>query len=275
MECLSKQVIAGLITTCAIAFAGGCGQLPKSDAAMRETPLKPPTAAAEASITAAIASPDRSVDDRDQDGFRHPDAVLRFIGARPGLHVIDVFSAGGYFTELLATIAGPRGAVVAYNNAAYAGYAQKAIAKRYESHRLPNVQQLTVEVEQLALAPRQLDAALFVNSYHDLYWRPKEGGWPATDPAALLRSVFAALKSGGVVVVEDHVANPNADATQTVNALHRIDPDVIKRDFTAAGFVFDAQSDVLREPGDDHTKPVFDKSIEHHTDRILYRFRKP
>ena len=48
--------------------------------------------------------------------------------------------------------------------------------------------------------------------------------WVATDPAALLRSVFAAVKPGGVVVIEDHVANANNDVTQTVNDLHRIDP---------------------------------------------------
>jgi predicted methyltransferase len=275
MECFAKRVIASLTAACVIALAGGCAELPKSENVASETAPGPTTVAAKASISMAISKSDRSQDDRDQDEYRHPDAVLQFIGARPGMQVIDVFSAGGYFTELLAAVAGPRGTVIAYNNPAYATYAKKAIAERYESNRLANVQQLTVEVEQLALAPRQLDAALFVNSYHDLYWRPQDGGWPATDPAVLLRSVFAALKSGGVVVVEDHVANPNADATQTVNALHRIDPDVVKRDFMAAGFVFDAQSTVLRNADDDHTKPVFDKSIEHHTDRILYRFRKP
>lgn len=265
MQCIANRVVASLIVVAAIALAGGCAR-----------PSKTLTApAAEAGIAAAIGSSDRSSGDRDQDEFRHPNDVLQLIGARPGVHAIDVFSGGGYFTELLARVAGPQGSIVAYNNAAYAREVQAETARRYADKRLPNVQQVTVEVEQLALPPRQLDAALFVNSYHDLYWRSTEGGWSPTDPAVLLRSVFTALKSGGVVVVEDHIANPNTDTTQTVNALHRIDPEIVKRDFIAAGFVFDTQSDVLRNAADDHTTAIFDKSIEHHTDRLLFRFRKP
>jgi predicted methyltransferase len=43
----------------------------------------------------------------------------------------------------------------------------------------------------------------------------------------------------------------------------------------AAGFVFDGESDVLRNPADPHTIKVFDKSIRGHTDQFVYRFRKP
>ena len=43
---------------------------------------------------------------------------------------------------------------------------------------------------------------------------------------------------------------------------HRIDPDPVKADMNAAGFVFDqAESKVFASAADDHTKLVFDPSI--------------
>jgi predicted methyltransferase len=113
---------------------------------------------------------------------------------------------------------------------------------------------------------------LFMQSYHDLYWRPKKD-WPATDPSKALAQLVPALKPGAVVVVVDHVANAG-DPTQTVTAMHRIDPAIIKRDFEAAGLTFDGESPLFANPADDHTKEVFDKSIRHKTDQVMYKFRK-
>ena len=64
-------------------------------------------------------------------------------------------------------------------------------------------------------------------------------------------------------------------ARAVVEKLHRIDPATIKADFRRAGFVLEAESDLLRNPADDHTKLVFDPTIRGKTDRVVYRFRKP
>jgi predicted methyltransferase len=226
-------------------------------------------------IADAIASAERLPPDREQDERRKPDAILAFLAVGPGMHVIDVFSAGGYYSELLARVVGAKGEVIAYNNPPYAKFAEKGIAARYAGNRLPNVRQVTGTIEDLDLAPGSLDAAIFVMSYHDLYWRPADGSWPPTDPALLLRKLKAALKPGGIVVVQDHVANPGGDPAQVVDALHRIDPALVKRDFEQAGFVPDGQSDVLAHPADDHSKLVFDESIRGKTDQFVFRFRKP
>lgn len=233
------------------------------------------TAASQEAIIDAIASPDRPQADREQDPRRKPEAILGFLAVGPGMHVIDVLAAGGYYSELLARVVGEKGEVIAYNNPPYAKFAEKGIATRYAGDRLPNVRQVTSTIEDLQLAPASLDAALFVMSYHDLYWRPADGSWPATDPAMLLRRLAAALKPGAVVVVQDHVANPGGEPAQIVDALHRIDPALVKRDFEQAGFVFDGQSEVLAHPGDDHSKLVFDESIRGRTDQFVLRFRKP
>jgi predicted methyltransferase len=49
----------------------------------------------------------------------------------------------------------------------------------------------------------------------------------------------------------------------------------VKADVLAAGFKLDAQSSILANKADDHTKNVFDPSIRGHTDQFLFRFKKP
>jgi predicted methyltransferase len=236
-----------------------------------------PAAASEdtAAIAAAIASPDRLPDDREQDERRKPAELLEFAGIAPGMDVMDAFSGSGYYTELLSRIVGAKGEVIAYNNGAYAKFAAKGIAVRYANDRLPNVRQVTEEVDKLSLPAASLDAVLFVMSYHDLHWRPADGSWPPTDPMQMLAVLRSALRPGGVVVVQDHVASAGADPTDSVDVMHRIDPAVVRRDFEAAGFVFDGESPMLAHPDDDHTKLVFDPSIRGKTDQFVYRFRKP
>ena len=225
-------------------------------------------------IAAAIGSSERPADDRSQDATRQPAVVLAFAGVQPGWHVIDVFSAAGYYTDLLSRIVGPEGEVIAYNNPPYAAFAAKGITERYAGNRLPNVRQITAEVDELVLEPESLDGAIFIMSYHDMYWRPADGAWNRTDGKLMLSKLHAALKDGGVVVVEDHVAEPGGDPGEVVERLHRIDPAVVRRDFEAAGFAFDGESKALAQPGDDHKKLVFDPAIRGRTDQFLYRFRK-
>jgi len=229
---------------------------------------------ASGAIEAALASPDRPKADLEQDATRKPREILAFLGVAPGMRVLDAFSAGGYYTELLARVVGVKGQVVAYNNPPYAKFAAKGIAERYAGDRLSNVRQVTAEVGDLDLPPASLDAVLFVMSYHDLYWKPADGSWAGTDPALLLEKLHAALKPGGVIVVQDHVANAGGDTAQVVDELHRIDPAIVKQDFARAGFEFDGESSVLAHPDDDHQKLVFDPAIRGRTDQVVFRFRK-
>jgi predicted methyltransferase len=248
---------------------------PPQDAAAAATAQQPAAAAADsAAIDTALANPNRLASDKEEDGWRKPAAVLGYLELRPGMHVIDYFAGGGYYSELISYVVGPQGQVVAYNNASYLKYAADQPAQRYGNNRLTNVVQLTTPPEDLPLDPASLDAALFVLAYHDLHWKSKDGSWPTTDPAKALAKLSPALKRGAVVVVVDHVATAGSDPDVSVDALHRIDPAVIKREFEAAGLMFDGESAEFHNPADDHTKPVFDDALRHKTDRVMYRFRK-
>jgi len=228
-----------------------------------------------AAITAAIASPERSADDRERDGWAKPDAVLTFLDARPDMHVIDYLAGDGYYSELLARIVGPKGEVIVYNNGGYAGFVGQELVKRFGGRRLPNTLQKVAEISALKLPEKSLDAALFVMSYHDIYYTPRGASAPMGDASQAVRALFDALKPGGIVVVQDHVASAGSDPLQSVQKLHRIDPAAVKQTFEQAGFALDAESDVFKNASDDHSKLVFDPSIRHKTDEFLLRFRKP
>jgi len=49
----------------------------------------------------------------------------------------------------------------------------------------------------------------------------------------------------------------------------------VKTDVLSAGFKLDAESSILANKDDDHTKNVFDPSVRGHTDQFLFRFKKP
>ena len=107
------------------------------------------------------------------------------------------------------------------------------------------------------------------DNYHDVY-----GFFGAQQAAAMDAAVFRALKPGGLFVVIDHTALPGASATAPTT-LHRIDPETVKAQVLAAGFVLDATTDVLHNPTDPHTAKVFAPEIKGHTDQFAFRFRKP
>lgn len=264
---------ASALSFCLLILA--CGRSEQNTTTPATTPAQSRAVDQEAAISSALSASDRFTGDSDQDEWRSPRIVLQFFGVEPGMHVLDYFAGDGYFSELLARAVGPSGSVIVYNNAGYAEFAGEKLTKRFADNRLPNAKVVTTSTADLKLEPNSLDGVLFYWAYHDLYWTPKNEKEPLGDPAKVTAMLFNAVKPGGEVVVIDHIANSGGDTAEVVGALHRIDPQTIKSDFTKAGFVFDSESDALKHAGDDHTKPVFDPSVQHKTDQLMFKFRKP
>lgn len=223
-------------------------------------------------IDQAVAAADRSAEDRARDQTDRPAEVLAFFGVRPGMRVVDLMAAGGYYSELLARIVGPEGEVVTQNNRPYIAYAGAEAERRFAGGRLPNVRRLDSELEQLGLEQNAYDMALLVMTYHDIYWVSDD--WPPVERDRFFQQIYECLRPGGVVAVIDHAAQAGTGAA-AVSELHRIDEEFARRDFESAGFVFDGASDLLRNPDDDRTRVVFDVAIRHWTDRFIFRFLKP
>ncbi|MDH4108536.1 MAG: methyltransferase domain-containing protein [Gammaproteobacteria bacterium] len=224
--------------------------------------------------TAAVADPARSDTDRERDAGRKPAEVLAFFRIGPGMQVFDLYSGGGYYAELLSYVVGPTGSVTAHNNQPYLGFAADEIATRYSGDRLPNVAQLLAENNELTLEAGRYDAVTMILAYHDVYYADPENGWEQVDGPRLLAEIHKALKPGGLVGVVDHYA-PLGSPSATGNTTHRIDLDLLVRDFSAAGFVLEDTSDLLRNLDDDRSILVFDPAVRGKTDRFVLRFRKP
>ena len=187
---------------------------------------------------------------------------------------LDLNAATGWYTEILARTVGPSGRVIAHNHpGARTTLPAEALEARYASNRLPNVEQLFVRHSDLRLPPRSVDVVLMSLVYHDTYWHRDGVDWGPIDRPLLLESLRGALKPGGIVGVVDHSAAAGSDPFESVQALHRIDPAVVHRDFVAAGFEPDAESHVLRNRGDDMRLSVFDAAVVGRTDRFVLRFR--
>lgn len=221
-------------------------------------------------LAAAVADKGRDAD-RDADARRHPGELLAFSGVKPGDKVVDLIPGSGYFTKIFAKAVGPKGHVYMVWPNEYAKEAQPDPVKNAELAKAgyPNTSVILQPGVAFA-APEPVDLVFTVQNYHD--YPDKFMG--KIDPMVFNRAVFKALKPGGTFVVVDHVAEAGSGMRDT-DTLHRIDPAIVKKQVTAAGFVFEGESKVLRNPADDHKKVVFDKAIRGHTDQFAYKFKKP
>ncbi|MBB6186855.1 class I SAM-dependent methyltransferase [Rhodanobacter sp. MP7CTX1] len=223
-------------------------------------------------ITAAVADAGRPPEDKAQDANRKPAEVLAFAGIKPGDKVVDLMPGSGYYTRIFSKIVGPKGVVYALQPAEMDKVAPKRLQslKTFAGKRgYANVVILVQPVAAIAI-PERVDMVWTSQNYHDLHD-------PFMDPANMARidkSIFDALKPGGIFLVLDHAATPGSGISDT-NTLHRIDPAAAKMEVTAAGFELVGDSDILRNPDDNHSLPIFDKSIKGKTDKFIEKFRKP
>jgi len=222
----------------------------------------------------AAANEGRTEADRARDAGRKPAEVLEFFGIQPGMTVLDMYSGGGYYTEMLSHIVGPEGSVIAHTNQAYAGFVGEEATNRYANNRLGNVEILMAENNELALPNASFDAIMMVLAYHDIYYVDPDNGWPEIDGPRFVETLYNGLRPGGILAVVDHSAAPGSPS-ETGNTLHRIDPDIVTAELEAAGFVLEAKSDVLRNMDDDHSVNMGAPEVRGKTDRFVFRFRKP
>jgi predicted methyltransferase len=226
-------------------------------------------------LAAALGDTARPAEDRTRDATSKPAQVLAFLGVAPGMTVLDMNAATGWYTEILARAVGPTGRVIAHNHPGARLLPAASFEARYGGNRLPNVEQVFVRHDDLRLPVGSVDVVLLSLVYHDTYWHHDEVEWGPIDRHALLESLLEGLKPGGVVGVVDHCAAAGAEPFESAMALHRIDPAAVRRDFAAAGFEPAGESDVLRSTTDDYSLSVFDDAVVGRTDRFVLRFRKP
>jgi predicted methyltransferase len=216
-------------------------------------------------MRAALAAPDRPAESKARDAARKPIESVQFFGIETGDTVIDMIAAGGWFTEVLSAAVGPGGKVYSQNPP----FLVQQDAETALHRRLGNVE--AVHASLAEASAENVDAIVTAQNLHDIYngYADQPGGEAAT--VDFLKSLHAALKPGGVLGVIDHVGV----AGQDNKTLHRMLPQQARDALTKAGFTIEAESNMLANSADDHTKGVFDPAVRGTTDQFMLRARKP
>ena len=225
-----------------------------------------------AALRQQLQSTERAIADRMRDEARRPVEVLEFLGLEPGMSVLDVYAADGYFTLPLAWAVGAEGHVYAQNPTSAAQRSDDPVSPqpetlpgKLERHALEHVTLLYQPITRTGLAAESIDFVLVSQILHDYYNRS-----PAR-AQAMLHELYRVLRPGGVIGVIDHSGAAGNDNAR----LHRMEQTQAIDALQAAGFAVEAESDLLANPADNPRRSTFDPALHRRTDQFLLRARKP
>jgi predicted methyltransferase len=215
----------------------------------------------DAALRAAVDGPQRSDAFRARDGARHPYETLRFFGIAPQLSVVEIAPGGGWYTEILAPYLRERGRFYAAHDAADDPKAERRKARAAFDAKLKQKPDVYGRVMMVSLpdsrhgfnglnVPGGADMVLTFRNIHN--WI--EGGYLDE----MLRAFAGALKTGGVLGVEEHRAPPGTPIDRVIQTGYVPEQLVIDR-AEAAGFKLVARSEVNANPRDtkDHANGVW------------------
>ena len=197
-----------------------------------------------APIAAAVAAPTRTATNVARDRYRHPAETLAFFGVKPTDTVVEVWPAGGWYTEILAPLTAragayyaaapwPKGlegvrALQAKNAALYGGIRLAALPAAQGAPSVP---------------AGSADVVLTFRNVHN--WR-----FGGRDQAkAMFADMFRMLKPGGTLGVVEHRLPEGREAAAEEKSGYMKTSSVIGL-ATAAGFRLVDRSEVNANPKD-------------------------
>lgn len=220
----------------------------------------------------ALTGPGRDVSDFARDEVRKPVQVMQFLEVRPGMTVLDLYAAGGYYTYILSKAVGENGTVYAQNTVRGLRFVEdrqsitqgEAMNAKIDRGQLDNVVQIIGPLAEIGLAGESIDFVMVAQTLHDYYNPNPERA------LAMLLQLRSLLKPGGIVGITDHVGIAGRDNRD----LHRMEIQQAIDIAREAGFEVES-SDLLRVSADDHSRSIFDPRLNRSTDRFLLKLRKP
>jgi predicted methyltransferase len=196
------------------------------------------------SLAAAISSPGRTPANVARDRYRHPLETLRFFGVKPDQTVVEIWPGGGWYTEILAPylkqgggtlyLAAPewgRGGIVKL---------QQASAATYGGLRVADFPVFDGKAAEIPAG--SADVVLTFRNVHN--WRM---GYRRDDKqdysAEAFRQIYAMLKPGGVLGIEDHRL-PESASDERERSSGYIKVSTVRRLAEQAGFKFAGSSEI-------------------------------
>lgn len=208
----------------------------------------------------AVAAPSRTQTNIARDKYRHPAETLAFFGVKPTDTVVELWPGGGWYTEILAPYL-KKGRGTLYAAAPW----PNGIA-RIQDNRQKDFQTYGEIVfaafphwgdEAPKIRDNSVDVVLTFRNVHN--WRM---GYQREDKAdyspQAFKQIFAMLKPGGTLGIEDHRLPENADAERERTSGY-IKVSTIKKLAADAGFVLAGESEINANPKDtkDYEKGVW------------------
>jgi len=222
-------------------------------------------------LESAMAADIRTTADTVRDRNRMPIETLEFFGLRDDMKVVELLPGGGWYTKLLAP-------VLVENGELYIAYGTSRTQSGLEGKPGFEKMQVTAGDANIAraegarfytasntdLGVKNVDMVLTFRNYHNFDEQSR---------AALNKSVFKALKPGGIYGVVDHTRRHMQELNRENR--RRMDPVQAIREIQAAGFEFVDYSDLHYRADDELIYEVGRKTVTGNTDRWTLKFRKP
>ena len=229
--------------------------LPLSAAGASQTAPEPKTAPAPATVAKptlqnAVAAPTRTPDNVARDRYRNPEATLAFFGIKPSDTVVEIWPGGGWYTEVLAPYLTAGGGKL---YAAAPDWGRSGIDKLKAAnpalYGTVQIADFPVFDGKAAEVPDgTADAVLTFRNVHNWRMGYHRDGKPDYSVDAF-RQIYAMLKPGGVLGIEDHRLPETADAERERTSGY-IKVSTVRRLAEEAGFQFAGSSEVNANPSD-------------------------
>ena len=225
-------------------------------------------------VQAAVAAPNRSEANKLRDQYRHPAETLAFFGLKPTQTIVEIWPGGGWYTEILAPFTKDKGRLIVVSPE---GRATEGITKFLGTN--PDVYgkvekaNFPVLLGGTGVAPGTADAVVTFRNVHN--WRMGSYKPDNADYSVeAFKELYAMLKPGGVLGIEDHRLSEGAsDELERQSGYLKVS--TVRRLAEEAGFKFAGSSEINANPKDtkDYPKGVWTlppRLAEGDTDRAKY-----
>jgi len=207
-----------------------------------------------AALKAVLAGKHRKPGHAERDAQRHPTETLEFLGLKPNMTVLEYSPGEGWYTELLAPTLAAKGKLLATNGDPNGPAEERGTyyAQRFKMF-LDRAPELYGKVE---IVPVGKTPALGLDGTVDLVllFRAAHGMVNGGTLDAWLAEMHKALKTGGVLGIEQHRAKADAKPEESAKQGYLPEAWLVAK-VEAAGFKLQKKSEINANPKDTKDYP--------------------